>query len=167
MCARHRKPSLPPSQFLAAVSDVLRAPPIPDDDGGLRAGALFEEPARMDGMLFDASSVSCDADEADAIFPDDVEFHHGTDGLSVGGQVRKNTRRPAASCPADRDITHTVVPGTLRTCPIQGYGAMQAGKHRFDERGVAASTLAQFVSVWHLHDGMASRPCFRLRPSRH
>lgn len=104
MGARHRKPSLPPSHFLAAVSGALRAPPIPYDDGGLRAGALFEEPARLDGMLFDASSVSCDADEADAIFQDDVEFHHGTDGLSVAGRCGKtpvdrppHARRIAAS----------------------------------------------------------------------
>lgn len=128
------------------------APPL-DGIDGLRSGALFDALAEMDGILFDASFVSCDADKANAIFTDDVEFYHDQTGLAVGAQVRENTRRLTASCPLDRGVKRTIVPGSLRVYPIAGYGAVQVGLHRFDERGAATSTLAKFVSVWRLQDG--------------
>jgi hypothetical protein len=131
---------------------VLQAQPVPDSVDGLRSGALFEELARMDSILFDASFASCDAAKANAIFADDVEFYHDEAGFAVGEQVRENTRRLTASCPGVRGITRTVVPGSLRVYPIEGYGAVQVGVHRFDERGAATSTLAQFVHVWRFQD---------------
>jgi ketosteroid isomerase-like protein len=128
--------------------------PIPPDGGdGLRSGPLFDELARMDSVLFDASFVSCDAAKANAIFADDVEFYHDQDGLSVGEQVRENTRRLTASCPRNHGVTRTIVPNSLRVYPIKGYGAVQVGVHRFDERGAATATVARFVSVWHFQDG--------------
>lgn len=88
-----------------------------------------------------------------AIFTDDVEFYHDQTGLSAGEQVRENTRRLTASCAKERGITRTVVLGSLRVYPIQGYGAVQTGIHRFDERGAASSTLARFVHVWRNDNG--------------
>jgi len=120
--------------------------------GGLKAGTLFDELARMDSALFEASFVLCDAAKANAIFAEDVEFYHDKDGLTSGEQVRENTRRLTASCPRDHGVTRTVVPGSLSVYPIQGYGAAQVGVHRFDERGAATSTLARFVHVWRLQD---------------
>jgi len=131
---------------------VLRAEEVPGLEGGLDAGALFDELARMDSELFEASFVTCDAAKANAIFAEDVEFYHDKDGLSTGEQVRENTRRLTASCPREHGVTRTVVPGSLRVYPIEGYGAVQVGVHRFDERGAATSTLARFVSVWRRQD---------------
>jgi len=120
---------------------------------GLRSGALFDALAEMDSILFDASFASCDPAKANAIFTDDVEFYHDQAGLAVGEQVRENTRRLTASCPRDRGVKRTIVPGSLRVYPIEGYGAVQMGIHRFDEHGAATSTLAQFVSLWRFQDG--------------
>lgn len=130
-----------------------QAPTVPDSVDGLRSGALFEELARMDSILFDASFASCDAAKANAIFADDVEFYHDEAGFSAGEQVRENTRRLTASCPGAHGITRTVVPGSLRVYPIEGYGAVQVGAHRFDERGAATSTVAQFIHLWRFQDG--------------
>lgn len=135
-----------------AQAPVLRAEALFGPDGGLDSGPLFDELARMDRVLFEASFVLCDADKANAIFAEDVEFYHDKDGLSSGEQVRENTRRLTASCPGKQGVTRTVVPGSLRVYPIEGYGAAQVGVHRFDERGAATSTLARFVSVWRLQD---------------
>ena len=134
-------------------SSAAQVPPVPEGVDGLRSGKLFEELARMDSILFDASFVTCDAAKANAIFADDVEFYHDKDGFSAGEQVRKNTRQLTASCPATHGVTRTIVPGTLRVYPIEGYGAMQVGVHRFDERGAATSTVAQFISLWHNQNG--------------
>jgi hypothetical protein len=125
----------------------------PDIADGVRSGPLFDELARMDAILFDASFASCDAAKANAIFTDDVEFYHDEAGFSVGEQVRENTRRLTAACPGTRGVTRTVVPGSLRVYPIEGYGAVQMGIHRFDERGAPSSTLARFVHLWRLENG--------------
>lgn len=140
--------------FLVLVAGgELRAQPGPPPGEGLRSGPLFEELARLDSLLFEASFVTCDAAKANALFTDDVEFYHDKDGLSVGEQVRENTRRLTASCPGKHGVTRTIVPGTLRVYPIDGYGAMQVGAHRFDERGAATSTVAQFISLWRMQNG--------------
>ena len=124
-----------------------------DSPDGLQSGALFDTLAQMDSSLFEASFKTCDASKANAIFTDGVEFYHDQDGLSVGEQVRENTRRLTASCPAARGVRRTIVPGSLRVYPMQGYGAVQTGTHRFDERGATTSTLAKFVNVWHFQEG--------------
>jgi hypothetical protein len=139
--------------LMLAYTQAVRAQAVSDLADGLQSGALFDELARMDSTLFDASFVSCDAAKANAIFADGVEFYHDQDGFSSGEQVRENTRRLAAACPRDGGITRTIVPGSLRVYPIQGYGAAQAGIHRFDERGAETSTLARFVHLWQLQDG--------------
>jgi hypothetical protein len=146
---------LPALALFALLSGggVLQAQTAPENIDGLRSGALFDELARMDRILFDASFASCDAARANAVFTDDVEFYHDEAGFSAGEQVRENTRKLTASCPGARGITRTVVPGSLRVYPIEGYGAVQAGVHRFDERGAATSTLARFVHVWRLQEG--------------
>ena len=122
-------------------------------EDGVTSGPLFNVLARLDSVLFDASFSSCDAAKANAIFSDDVEFYHDQTGFSAGAQVRENTRRLTAACPRNRGVTRTVVPGSLRVYPIQGYGAVQVGVHRFDERGATSSTLTRFVHLWHLQDG--------------
>ena len=117
------------------------------------SGPLFDELVRMDRILFDASFVSCDAAAANAIFTEDVEFYHDQNGFTAGEQVRETTRRLTSPCPRERGITRTLVAGSLRVYPIQKYGAVQMGVHRFDERGAPSSTLTRFVHVWRHEDG--------------
>lgn len=122
-------------------------------DAGLTSGELFDALARMDEAMFHASFVACDAEKANAIFAEDVEFYHDQTGFAAGEQVRENTRRLTASCPGRNGVTRSVVAGSLRVYPIHDYGAAQMGTHRFDERGSNSSTLARFVSLWRLQDG--------------
>ena len=140
--------------FLLALvhAPSSRAQEVPALAGGLDSGPLFDELARMDREMFDASFVTCDAAKANSIFAEDVEFYHDKDGLSSGEEVRESTRRLTESCPRKNGVIRTVVPGSLRVFPIEGYGAVQVGVHRFDERGAPTSTLARFVHVWHLRD---------------
>lgn len=137
----------------AARDGQMRAPAHPFAESGLQSGELFDALAQMDRLLFEASFETCDAAKVNAIFADDVEFYHDQTGLAVGEQVRENTRRLTASCPARRGVKRTLVPGSLKVYPIHGYGATQIGMHRFDERGAKTSTLAMFVNVWRLQEG--------------
>jgi Domain of unknown function (DUF4440) len=143
-----------PHKPTALQGKTQRPPPPPaESTDGLQSGELYDALAQMDRALFEASFEACDATKANAIFADDVEFYHDQTGLAVGEQVRENTRRLTASCPRDRGIKRSLVPGSLRVYPIQGYGAVQIGMHRFDERGASTSTLARFVNVWRFQDG--------------
>lgn len=150
-CASHASRPVETAKSTAPAAVVPALPA--DDSDGLRSGEIYDALARMDSLLFEASFVTCDADTANAIFTDDVEFYHDRTGLAVGEQVRQNTRQLTASCPGKHGVTRTVVPGSLRVYPIEGYGAVQTGVHRFDERGAATSTLARFVHVWRYQDG--------------
>jgi len=148
-----RTPLLPLALLVLAGCATTPAPRAEHEDaGGLTAGALFDELAEMDRRVFDASFVACDARAANAIFSDDVEFYHDKAGFSAGDQVRENTLRLTASCPASQGVTRSVVRGSLRVYPIEGYGATQVGVHRFDEAGSETSTLARFVHVWRRQD---------------
>ena len=113
------------------------------------SGPLYDELARMDSLLFDASFVSCNADKANAIFAEDVEFYHDRTGLSTGEAVRENTRKLTASCPRDHGVVRMIVPGTLRVHRLKDYGAVQTGVHRFVEKGNPSGEVAEFVHVWH------------------
>lgn len=119
-----------------------------------RSGALYDELARMDSLVFDAAFVACDTTRSNALFTDDVEFYHDRGGLSVGPAVRANTARMASSCPGKRGLRRVLVPGSLRVYPIHEYGAAQMGEHRFVEQGAATATTAQFVHVWQKKEGV-------------
>jgi Domain of unknown function (DUF4440) len=119
-----------------------------------KSGALFDELARMDSLVFDATYVSCDTQRINALFTDDVEFYHDRTGFHSGAQVRADFARLAATCPRGRGITRELIPGTLRVYPINDYGAVQMGIHRFVEKGSSTATVAQFVHLWRKKDGV-------------
>lgn len=119
---------------LAAAASA-QAPSHPD--------ALFDELARMDSELFDAAFVACDADRFRKVFADDAEFYHDRTGASFGEDVRT-----LKSCPRENGVTRTLVPGSLEVYPMQGYGAVQVGRHVFARKGEPGSETARFVHLW-------------------
>jgi hypothetical protein len=108
-----------------------------------RSGPLYDELARMDSALFEAAFVTCDADKFREIFTEDAEFYHDRTGASRGDDVRT-----LKSCPRDNGVTRTLVPGSLEVYPMQGYGAIQIGRHTFARAGEPGSEIAQFVHLW-------------------
>lgn len=108
-----------------------------------RSGPLFDELARMDKELFDAAFVNCDAAKFRALFTDDAEFYHDRTGLAVG-----EAARTMKSCPRDNGVTRTLVAGSLEVYPMQGYGAIQIGRHLFARKGEPGAEAAKFVHLW-------------------
>jgi len=131
---------------------AMGGPATPHDPS--TSGALFDELARMDSLVFDAGFVACDTHRINALFTDDVEFYHDRTGFHSGAQVRADFARLAATCPRGRGITRELIPGTLRVYPINDYGAVQMGMHRFVEKGSSTATVAQFVHLWRKKDGV-------------
>lgn len=128
-----------------------------------REGLLFDELARMDKVLFDAAFVTCDADRFRALFTEDAEFYHDKTGAAVGDAVRT-----LKSCPRESGVTRTLVPGSLEVYLIQGYGAVQIGRHVFARKGEPGSEEAKFVHLWKQENGawrLARVLSFDHRPS--
>jgi hypothetical protein len=116
---------------------------------GARSGPLFEELARMDHELFEAAFVTCSASKFRALFTDDAEFYHDRTGASIGEAVRT-----LKSCPRDNGVTRTLVPESLEVYPMQGYGAVQVGRHVFARKGEPGSEVAKFVHLWKREKGV-------------
>jgi ketosteroid isomerase-like protein len=110
------------------------------------SGPLYDELARLDSILFDAAFYSCDAAKVNSMFTDDVEFYHDVGGAAVGDQVRAQFASLAASCPRTQGVTRVLVPGSLRVYPMNGYGAVQTGTHRFVQANETG--IAMFVHLW-------------------
>ncbi len=110
---------------------------------GARSGPLHDELAAMDARLFQAAFVTCDAAAFGAVFTEDAEFYHDKTGASFGDAVRT-----LKSCPRDNGVTRTLVPGSLEVYPMQGYGAVQIGRHVFARAGEPGSEEARFVHLW-------------------
>lgn len=164
---------LPPSGRSAAAVHPLRmhlvaallaaATPVCSAQDPARSGPLFDELARMDKELFEAAFVSCDAKVFRNLFVDDAEFYHDRAGASFG-----DAARTLKSCPRDDGVTRTLVPGSLEVYPMQGYGAVQIGRHVFARRGEPGSEAAKFVHLWRRQDGawrLARVLSFDHRPS--
>lgn len=127
-----------------ALSVRAQSPADPADD----LIALEAELARMDSLLFDALFVRCDADRANSILDPDVEFYDDRSGLSRGDDVRDNSRRLAANCPAGHGVRRVLLPSSVEVHRIGDYGAVQTGIHHFVERGATTSTIGRFTHIW-------------------
>lgn len=114
-----------------------------------RSGPLFDELARMDKELFEAAFVTCDAGKFRTLFTDDAEFYHDRTGAAIG-----EAARTMKSCPRDNGVTRTLVPGSLEVYPMQGYGAVQIGRHVFARKGEPGSEVAKFVHLWKRENGV-------------
>jgi hypothetical protein len=109
---------------------------------------LRVELARADSMFFHALFVACDADEANALLTEDVEFYDDRTGLSAGSDLRADFRRLADDCPARNGVRRIPLAESIRVYPVPGYGAVRMGRHHFVEDGASTSTTARFVIVW-------------------
>ena len=87
---------------------------------------LYLTVAALDTNLFDAIN-RCDMKAVDSMCADDEEFYHDQNGLMVGRQnivdaIKNNL------C---GKVTRQLVAGALEVYPLNGYGAVEIGVHRF------------------------------------
>lgn len=134
--------------LISAALFALSSTSVEAQDSSIK-GVLFDQLARMDQELFEAAFVTCNASQFRAIFTEDAEFYHDKTGASVGEDVRT-----LKSCPRDNGVTRTLVPGSLEVYPMQGYGAIQIGRHVFARKGEPGSEEAKFVHLWKQEKGV-------------
>ncbi len=129
---------------LCAAAQSPKAAPLPED-------TLYRTIATLDTELFDAVN-RCDMQKVDSFWADDAEFYHDKTGLMVG---RKNITEAIKNNLCGK-VNRQLVPGTLEVYPLNGYGAVEIGVHRFYhpyEQDHGEVGEAKFIHIWQNKDG--------------
>ena len=117
---------------------------------GAQSGSLFETIQALDSKLFGAYN-HCDLATLGAMVSDDLEFYHDQTGLSVGRDLFLNAIKQNICGKVERSL----VPGSLEVYPLNGYGAVEIGVHRFRHPAHPDDTAgeAKFITLWQNKNG--------------
>jgi hypothetical protein len=130
----------------AAAAGTQSRQSAPDDE-------LFRKMAALDGELFGAYNA-CDLDKFAMFFAENVEFYHDKGGVTLGRQALLDSLRKNICGKTRRDV----FPGTLEVHPMDGYGALQIGAHRYCNAQAkpcdgTSGGVGKFIHLWQNGDG--------------
>jgi ketosteroid isomerase-like protein len=134
--------------------------------GGPRAGpvatqALHNEIAAADRALFVAAFDTCDTAKLATIVTDDLEMFHDKGGLiaTSGAQFVEDFTRTCERQKTGEDYRsrRELVPGSMKVYPLNNYGAIAVGEHRFYQllpgKPEKLVEISQFTHVWKKESG--------------
>lgn len=114
---------------------------------------LYDSIANLDSMFFNAFNTK-HLDKLKPFLSDNLEFYHDLGGVT---NYTQNIDAFKRSFKSERKLRRELVKGTLEVYPIQDYGAVETGIHRFyaTEKGQMEklSSEAKFVQVWQKNNG--------------
>ena len=115
---------------------------------------LFKQLASFDAALFDAFN-SCDLEKLGSYFAEDLEFYHDKGGVTRGRAALVEGVKNNICGKVRREL----VAGSMEVHPMNNYGALQIGSHRFCESKLprcepATSGIAKFIHLWENKDGV-------------
>jgi hypothetical protein len=107
---------------------------------------LYDTIAHMDTVLFAAFNAH-DLKNLQTAFTNDLEFYHDRDGLGDYTQTGQGFRKMFEQ---NNGITRQLVNGSLEVYPINNYGAIEIGSHRFChvENGKNDCGTFPFIMIW-------------------
>lgn len=99
----------------------------------------------LDGALFDAYNT-CDLAKFRSYFATDVEFYHDKGGLMTDADAIVEATRKNVCGKVRRELV------SIEVYPIEGYGAMETGSHKFYNRTSGKEETsdkpARFLHIW-------------------
>jgi ketosteroid isomerase-like protein len=109
---------------------------------------LFRTLAALDARLFEAYNT-CDLETFASLFAEDVEFYHDKGGVTRGRQALVDAVKKNICGKTRRDL----IPGTMEVHPMDGFGALQIGAHRFCEAKLkhcdgTSGGAGKFIHLW-------------------
>ena len=111
---------------------------------------LYDEIAAMDKDFFDAYNT-CDLEKQASIYADDIEFFHDKGGLMTSKkEIIAGTKRYICG-----KVTRELIEETIEVYPINNYGAVQIGYHKFhnNQEPDAESIPSKFITMWYNDNG--------------
>lgn len=108
---------------------------------------LYQEIVHADSLFFGAYNT-CDKnlDTYAAFFSDDIEFYHDKGGLMTSkSELIAATKKNVCG-----KVTRELVPGSIEVYPINNFGAIEIGLHKFHNSAEpnAISRSGRFLVVW-------------------
>jgi hypothetical protein len=118
---------------------------------------------QVEGIVLEQDSLfwitfnTCDVDEMQKFFTEDLEFYHDRNGLTTTlDKFMSSTRTGLCGTPSWR-LRREVVEGSLKVYPLDNYGAILYGEHVFyiieNNQPPRLDGLAKFTHVWKYADG--------------
>jgi hypothetical protein len=134
--------------FLLPLALTLVTQRSPSQATG-RSDSLFGMIKSLDAKLFSAVN-SCDIAVLGSMVSDDLEFYHDQTGLSVGkGKFLADVKQNLCG-----KVQRSLIENTLEVYPLNGYGAVEIGIHRFHHPNEPDNIGdAKFVHIWHNDNG--------------
>ena len=114
---------------------------------------LFRTLASLDRELFSAYNT-CNLEKFASFLDENVEFYHDKGGVTHGRAAVVGSVKDNICGKTRRDI----VQGSLEVHPMDGYGALQIGTHRFcDARAKpcddSGGGIGKFIHLWQNKEG--------------
>jgi ketosteroid isomerase-like protein len=143
--------------WIASLSLLaLSAPLIAQTAGPAPTQALTEEIKAADAAFFSAFFDRCDVEALKALATDDLEMFHDKGGRVAASaqQFLDNIRGTCARQKTGEDYRarRELVPGSLKVYPLNNYGAIEIGEHRFYQllpgKPEKLVEIALFTHVW-------------------
>lgn len=106
---------------------------------------LHKEIVKMDSIYFTAYNT-CDMKTQEALYDENIEFFHDKGGLSTDKKgLLKSLKENICN-----KVTRTLIKGSVEVYPINNYGAIQIGYHKFfnKQEPNAKSVPSKFIVVW-------------------
>ncbi|HEY4194058.1 MAG TPA: nuclear transport factor 2 family protein [Mucilaginibacter sp.] len=110
---------------------------------------LYNTILHMDSVYFNAYNT-CDMATQAAIYADSIEFYHDKGGLMTS----KKDLLAAIKANICGKVTRVLVPGSVEVYPINGFGAIEIGYHRFinHQESETPSKPGRFIVFWRFKD---------------
>jgi len=111
---------------------------------------LYAEIVRMDSTWEDSYN-HCKMDVQEQLISEDLEFYHDRSGLLTS----KTKLIEALKNNICGKVTRELLKGSIEVYPIQNYGAVEMGYHRFHNINDSGqdSHYARFVHIWKKENG--------------
>lgn len=114
------------------------------------ANDLAGQIAVLDAALFEAYN-KCDIDKVGTFFTEDLEFYHEKGGVTLTRGALLPTMKKNL-CGNENKVRRELIKNTMFVSPINNYGAVQTGEHRFylTQKGQKEKMdgIGKFVMLW-------------------
>jgi len=105
---------------------------------------LYQEIVKMDSIYFKAYN-NCDIETQASFYSDTIEFYEDKGGLETSKKkILESIKNNVCG-----QVTRILVKGSIEVYPIEGYGAVEMGLHKFHNKVEnSTSNPAKFIVIW-------------------
>jgi hypothetical protein len=110
---------------------------------------LYDSIVHMDSVWEDSYN-NCKPEVQEQLISDDLEFYHDRSGVMTS----KKALIEALKKNICGKVTRELLKGSIEVYPINNYGAVEMGYHRFHSKNDTGTPhYARFIHIWHRENG--------------